>query len=182
MRCKASNHDGSACQAHAIRGGAVCRMHGGAAGHVRRAAERREELGRAEMAVKRLAAVAGPATPVTDPLEALAALAGEAVRFKDLLAGFVAELESLRYSGAAGEMIRGEIQLYRQALVDCNTVLATYGRLGVDERLAAVEEARADLLADVVRRALADPELGLSAEQVAVGETVVARHLRAVAS
>lgn len=179
MRCKAKrNRDGEPCAAHAVRGGTVCMAHGGSAGQVRRAAARREVAAEAEAAVKRLAAVAEPATPVHDPLEALAALAGEVIRWKDLLAAHVADLDGLRYTGIAGEQVRGEIALFGQALDRCNTVLATYARLGIDDRLAQVEERRAELLADVVRHALADPELGLSDEQRAVGESVVARHLR----
>lgn len=41
MRCTAKNHDQTPCGAYAIRGAAVCRMHGGAAPQVRKAARLR---------------------------------------------------------------------------------------------------------------------------------------------
>lgn len=39
--CAAHRTDGEECRAPAIRGGKVCRVHGGSAGHVKAAAERR---------------------------------------------------------------------------------------------------------------------------------------------
>lgn len=180
MQCTAKRQDGEPCRQHALAGANVCIKHGGHAPQVRRAAARRVELARAERAVARFAAMAEPATPVADPLAALAALAGEATKLKDILAGFVAELESLRYQGVAGEQVRGELILYGQALDRCNTILATYGRLGVDERLAKVEEAKLALLASVINAVLADQELALTNEQRAVAPAAVVRHLEAV--
>ena len=43
VKCRAHNRDGSPCGSHAMRGGAVCRMHGGAAGQTRRKAQERLE-------------------------------------------------------------------------------------------------------------------------------------------
>lgn len=39
--CRATRRDGTPCGAYAIRGGTVCRMHGGAAPQVKAAAARR---------------------------------------------------------------------------------------------------------------------------------------------
>jgi hypothetical protein len=180
VKCKAKRHDGEPCQAHAIRHAAVCRVHGGSAKQVRQAAARREAMAGAESAVKRLAAVAEPSTPVVDPLEALAVLAGEVLRWKDLLAAHVADLDGLRYSGISGEQVRGEIMLFGQALDRCNTVLSTYARLGIDERLVRIEEQRADMIAVIIRAVLADRELALTDEQTALAPAVVVRHLQAV--
>lgn len=41
LRCHAHRSDGEPCGNYAIVGGTVCRMHGGAAAHVRAAADRR---------------------------------------------------------------------------------------------------------------------------------------------
>ncbi len=136
----------------------------------------------AEATVKRLASVAGPAEPVTDPLSALASLAGEALRLKGLLAEMASELEDIRYRGATGEQVHGVFTAYRQAMMDLNTILTGYARLNIDERLARVEDRRVELLAEVIRATLADPDLALSIEQAAVAPAVVARHLRLVAS
>jgi hypothetical protein len=160
----------------------VCRAHGAGARQVRKAAERRQTVAAAETAVRRLATVAGPAQPVTDPLSALASLAGEALRLKNLLAEMASELEDIRYRGVTGEQVHGVFTAYRQAMMDLNTILTGYARLNIDERLVQIEEARADLLAEVIRSTLADPDLNLSIEQAAVAPAVVARHLRAVAS
>ena len=55
MQCKAhSSRTGKRCRRHAIRGGAVCYVHGGAAPHVRRKANERL-LFMADPAIERLA-------------------------------------------------------------------------------------------------------------------------------
>ncbi len=55
-RCRATRRDGTQCRSYALRGAAVCRMHGGAAKQVRRKAAARIEasLDRAAIAVVRL--------------------------------------------------------------------------------------------------------------------------------
>jgi hypothetical protein len=53
VRCTAHRTSGQPCRAWAIRGGYVCRTHGGAIGHVRAKANERWELARIERMVAR---------------------------------------------------------------------------------------------------------------------------------
>jgi hypothetical protein len=122
----------------------------------------------------------GHADPIDNPLTELAKLAGEVVAWKELIAGYVADLNSVRYSTDAGEQVRGEIVLFERALDRCAVVLTAIARLNIDDRLARVSERQAATVADALSAVLAD--MGMSHEQQREARTRVARHLRSVAS
>ncbi len=96
MKCTAHRQDGKNCKAQAIRGGSVCRVHGGSAPQVRQAATRRL-------------------------LEALDPAAGELVRIAlngKVERDRIAAIKELFERAAFGEVKRIEItQLPDQALV-----------------------------------------------------------------
>ena len=76
-RCSATNREGKPCGAWAIKGGGVCRVHGGSAPQVRRKANMRLDLGVVRDAVHRLRgdppALGVVDTPATvDPAETAA--------------------------------------------------------------------------------------------------------------
>jgi hypothetical protein len=79
------------CRAYALKGTNVCKIHGGNARQVKAKAQRVTAEAQATKRLGKLSAVLGPADPVDNPLTALSALAGEVLRFKDLLAGQVAD-------------------------------------------------------------------------------------------
>ena len=166
------------CKASAVTGTNVCRMHGGSAKQVRAKAQRVTAEQQAAQRLGRLAAVLGPADPVENPLTALSALAGEVLRFKDLLAGQVAELNTLRYEGKAGEQVRAELLLFERALDRCNTVLGNIARLNIDERLAAISERQAERVIAAIDAAL--DEADVPDDRRTTARRAAARHLRAV--
>jgi hypothetical protein len=134
--------------------------------------EARRELGR-------LGAILGPVDAVADPLTELGKLAGEVMRWKNLLAERVAELQAIRYEDAkGGEQLRSEVALWERALDRCTTVLATMARLNIDERLAAINERQADRVLRAIDMALE----AAGVEQARRGEAklAAAKHLRAV--
>lgn len=141
---------GLRCGRLANRGTTVCRVHGGNAPGVRAKAIERlvEEKARAELG--KLAALLGPADPVEDPLRELLQLGGEARRWKELLAGRVAELTSVGYEGIAGEQLRAEVAVFERALDRLAGILATIARLNIDERLAKISEQQTDVMLKVV--------------------------------
>ena len=162
------------CKNHPMRGSKVCRMHGGGTPQARAKAAARRVEAEARRAFGRLADFS---TPIGDPLTELSRLAGDVVAWKNFLAGRIENLETLRFEDLKGsEQIRGEIQLFRQALLDCNTILSTMGRLNIDQRLAAVTEQQADLLNTALTAALAD--MGLTHDQQREARSRVAAHLR----
>lgn len=150
----------------------ACRLHGGNMRNHRAAAVKTaaaNELARLNVA------------PVADPLTALAEIAGEVVAWKNAMAGKVNELTQLRYADAKGsEQLRSEVALFERALDRCEKFLSTMAKLNIDERLAAIEQQKIEMVSAALSLALA--ELGLSEQQQSEARRGVARHLRAVAS
>ncbi len=118
------------------------------------------------------------ASPVTDPLAALAGLAGQVLAWRDEMASQVNALTSLRYEAENGEQRRAEVALWERAPDRAERVLVAMVRLNIDERQVAVTEAQADMIERAVSAALADAGLDLEAQDRA--RRVVGRHLRAV--
>jgi hypothetical protein len=123
----------------------------------------------------------GSATPITDPLRALAEIAGEISRWKDLMGAHVADLKTVAYrSLEGGEQIKGEVLLYERALDRCAAVLASIAKLNIDERLAAIDERQAALVERAVIATL--DTLNLTAEEKTGAVRTLTRHLRVVAA
>ena len=151
-------------------------MHGGRAPQVKAAAERRVVEREARAMFGRLTE---HSTPVTDPLTALGGLAGHVTAWMEFLAGQVADLTQLRFTDAKGsEQIDGRVQLFRQALVDCNTVLSTVARLNIDERLAAITQEQHAMVLRAVEAAL--DAAGVAPERRGPAKKAAAGHLRLV--
>lgn len=146
-----------------------CKLHGGCAPSSRAAAVEQQ----ARKVLAQLNVV-----PVADPLSALAQIAGEVVAWKNVMAEKVNELSSLRYSTEGGEQLRAEVALFERAMDRCEKFLTAMARLKIDERLVAIEEGKARLIAEAVRAALA--ELDLPADMQTQAKVSVARHLRAL--
>lgn len=173
-QCKATaKATGQRCEKPAMRGGLVCRSHGGAARQIRQAAARRTTEAEALAALAQM-----DVQPVDDPLSELAILAGEALQWKRLLKDRVSELSSLGYAGATGEQVRASVQLYGAALDRLERVLVSIARLNIDDRLAKVNERIADQLFTAQEAAFA--ELGVSAVTAYEIREATARHLRLV--
>lgn len=180
-RCGRTNTSGERaghpCRQWPIRGGDVCRNHGGGAPQVKaRAAQRLAEqaittaLGKLDV------------KPVHDPLTALSELAGEIIAWKQLAAARVAQLQSLvqdnRMSGAEEE--RAEIKVFERAMDRAVAVLATIARLNIDERLTKISEQQAEIVKTALLGALVDAGLPREQQREVTGH--LARHLRVVAS
>jgi hypothetical protein len=164
-KCTAhSSSTGKPCGNRPALGATVCRWHGGAAPQVKAKAAERVAEEMARRALRRIADDQGPAEPVANPLLELSRIAGEALRWKRLVAEHVAQLEQLRYQGVSGEQVRAEILLFERALDRCAAVLATIVRLNIDERLAAITEQQGHVLAGVVVSVLERLDLGDKAD------------------
>lgn len=144
-----------------------CKNHGGSTPNHRRAAAREQARRTAQEALELLGREG--VTPVANPLEALANLAGEIVATKDIFRERVAQLreEAWRYSDAkGGEQLRAEIAMYERALDRSARVLADIARLKIDERLTAITEQQGQMLASVVVAVLERLDLGERAAEV----------------
>lgn len=174
LKCSGHRTDGEPCNAWAINGGTVCAVHGGRAKQVKAAAARRL----AERKAEAILAGIGDYDPVTDPLTALQSLAGRAKRFMEILEGVVAELQRIRYTTQA-EQIDGRVILYERSMDRLGKLLVDIARLDVDQRLAAIEEAKGRVIIAAVVGALADIDLSQELQQAA--RTAIARRLEVAA-
>ena len=151
--CSAKRKDGRPCGGAAMIGIDKCRMHAGRrAAAVRLQADAARQLARLDL------------PPVEDPLSELARVCGQVLGWKDMLAGKVNDLTSLRYEGeGSGEQLRAEVALWERALDRCERFLTAMARLNIDERLARISEERAEViittLTAALERAGAAPEL-----------------------
>lgn len=155
-----------------------CKLHGGSTpNHVK--AAHTEQLERdASAAVASLRSLSGPVEPITDPLRAMSVLAGEVNRYKDVLAAHVAELTSLRYQTVTGEQLRGELSAFSHALGLCNTVLTSFARLRIDDRLLAIEEKQSAGVLAALEHGLA--AAGVDGVAAAIARAETGRHLRLI--
>lgn len=146
------------CKRAPIIGQERCRQHGGI--HRNTKSERRKAILERQInaAVRKL-----DITPVEDPLTELKKLAGEVLAWKNEMSRHVGILENLRYrAGDGGEQIRGEIQLFERALDRCAAVLTAIAKLNIDERLAAISEQQAQMLATALFAAFDEAGLGIT--------------------
>lgn len=162
------------CRAWAVTGTTVCRMHGGTSPQVK--AKKARLL--AEKSARHVLTEIG-VTPLGDPLLALEDLAAEAMTLRSVLADRVAELEQENAPSAA---ILTHWRLWTEALDRAQRFVTTLAGLDLDTRRVAIAERQAVLVADVIRRVLDDPDLGLSDEQRRIATSASARHLRLVAA
>lgn len=182
--CTGHNQAGDPCKLKAIPGGTVCRFHGGGAPQVKARAAVRAEVLRWSL---------GEAH--ADPGEVLLRLVTQSARRVEMLAAELAQLveeePSLREAlvgeswvateaGSlykAGEYIRGLAQLEAQERDRCAGFAAKAVAAGLDKRRVELAERQGALIAELLRAVLADPELGLTAEQRRAVPGVSRRHL-----
>ena len=182
-RC-AGHKDGAPCGRWPTKGATVCRSHG--AGSPRVAAK---------AAVRAEVMSWGLDAPDVDPgvtlLKLLAQSAARAQRYAQEIEQLVAESPSLHEalvaetwiptenagSYKAGEYIRGLALIEAQERDRCVAFAAKAIAAGLAERSVRLAERQGQLLADMIRAVMADPELGLSVEQRAAVPAVMRRHL-----
>jgi hypothetical protein len=172
----AEGHRTRPCKLWAIRGLTVCYRHGGAPEHARAAGRRRMAEDKVEKKARALAEVLG-ADPIDNPLSALAQVAGEAMRFKDVLQQMVSELETVSTKGLNGEQVRPQVTVYERALDRAGGILEKIARLNIDERLAAINEKQAETVIRAIDAAL--EYAGVTGDAADGARKVAARLLRA---
>lgn len=167
--CGAKNRKGQLCKQRAGQGTdhigyGRCKYHGGSTPTQRKAVEGQI----IEARVQQLFGQTYDAKPVDNPLEVYAEFTGRVMAWMQALDGLVHNLESPRYASMTGEQIRGEVQLFERAMDRCNTVLATYAKLNIDERLSRITEAQQLMVLQAL-------EAGLAAVDVTGARAVEAR-------
>jgi len=154
-----------------------CKLHGGSGPGPTKGAETQRMDHEARELFGKL--VPGEAVPVTNPLAVYAEFAGRVMVWMNTMDGLLDDLRSPRFLDDKGaEQIRGEVQLFERAMDRCNSVLAAYARLKIDERLVAITEGQKSMVIAAIDRAFA--AAGITGEAAAGAKQVAARHLRVV--
>jgi hypothetical protein len=185
-RCKGKRPDGSQCQAYPVRGALVCSVHGGRAPQVAAKAKVRAEL-----------QSWGLDAPTVDPGETLLRLvsqsAARAERYArelfDKLAddedgalrkALVADVWIVDLEGEAhkaGEYVRALAKLEADERDRCANFCRIAIAAGLAERQVRLAERQGQMIAEVLRTVMGDPELGLSEAQKAALPAVARRAL-----
>lgn len=119
--------------------------------------------------------------PLDNPIAQLQMLAAEVVAFKNILGSKVEELRGWSYDDISDkEDLRAIILAYERALDRTQKTLVEMARLNIEERLARLNEAQANLLKQVVEAVLDSKELGLNKVARQTGRTILARQLTLV--
>lgn len=198
QKCAATaKRTGERCTKWPVKGATVCPSHGGRAPQVKAKAARNL----VEQDAARAVSAMGAWTPVTDPLSALADVAGEVTAVKDFLRGLVDRIveREQRHALEAGvarlmgdegglrvpdekgvEQMRAEFQAYMAMLNSTVATLATIAKLNIDERMARIEEARKTMIIEAMRRGFA--AAGVTGEAHTRGLAATVKHLRVVGS
>jgi hypothetical protein len=165
-------------------GSGRCKLHGGSTRNHEKHWDTRRAEDKARRALKDLDPLNTRPESIENPLAELSRLAGEVVRWKDILAAHVSELNSLRYRGGGEtgdtEQIRGEVVLFERALDRCERVLVSIAKLNIDERLARIDERLADMIVTALEAGL--DSIGVDGEQADRAKSVTAREMRRQAS
>lgn len=115
--------------------------------------------------------------PVDNPLAAYADFAGEVMAWKQLMAKLLEDLTTVAVTSEfQGEQIAGAVQLYERAMDRANTVLSSYARLRIDDRLAAISKQQAETVMRAIEAVIT--LLGADRDQATEARQVAARHLR----
>jgi hypothetical protein len=117
----------------------------------------------------------------SDPLTELLRLAEEVLAWKNICAAMVGQLTEIRYKATgSGEQLRAEIRLYESSMDRAARVLTDLVRLGIEDRLSRIDEARQERMIQVLDRIFDRLELS-AAQRVLIG-TVVPQEFRAAAA
>lgn len=151
-----------------------CKLHGGSTRTVRKGAQ----LRLVEREARELFGKVVPeVVPVDNPLAAYAQFAGEVMAWKELMASLLEDLSTVAVTSEfQGEQIAGAVQLYERAMDRANTVLSSYARLRIDDRLAVISKQQADMVMRAIEAVIT--LLGATGDRATEARTVAARHLR----
>lgn len=114
-------------------------------------------------------------TPVSNPLERLAALAGKLEAWLDLVEKQLAKVQSMADSEGR---LTPELRAFSLLASRLGYLLAVMSRLDLDERLAKLDRVHADRFRELVDAVMAAPELELTPEQRQLWPVLFAAEVR----
>lgn len=186
-KCKAHTRAGKPCRTAPVIGQAVCRMHGGSSPQAKSAAARRQEERAAVLAVETLG-LPRDISPTDALLEEVRWTAGHVqwlrAKVQDLQEDDLEWQQTKETTGVNGGTTHEAkpsiwYALYTNERAHLVKVTVAAITAGIEERRVRIAESQGALVADVIRRILA--ELQLTPGQQELVATVVPRQLRALA-
>jgi hypothetical protein len=155
-----------------------CKLHGGSTPTVSKGAQ----LALLERHVRRLfEQIAPEIKPVDNPLKAYGMFAGRVMAWLELMDSLLDDLTDVGYANGDGqEQVDRRVQLYERAMDRANTVLSSYARLRIDERLAQITEEQADKVLAALDAVIS--YLGATGPRAAEARRYGAAQLRLVSS
>jgi hypothetical protein len=172
-RCTAkAKGTGKRCRQAAIKGGTVCRIHGGSAGQVKRKAALRVVQQETELLVDRLGMMRD-ITPEEAIMECITEAAGNVEMYRRRLAEVGVPVD-------ADESAHPLIVLYNQERDRLFAYSSTASKIGLSETMVRISERQGELLVEVLEAVMADPMLALDALQRDAFRGVTNKHLRTV--
>ena len=170
-RCQARTTSGRPCRAHPIRGARVCRVHGGSAPQVRRAAERRLEADTVRIEAARLMDLEGEDL---HPVEHLLHELHRSAALVRVLGGRLGEVDIVTDRGAHPLWRVWTEERDRRAQLASLAL-----RAGAEERRVRIAEEQGTQVAEVIVASLTD--LGVDPDDPNVRQ-VIAGHLRSAST
>lgn len=163
---------GQPCTNFPIKGGVVCKTHGGNLPKVKTAAAARNIRDKAVRKLK-------PSQAKLDLLDELERNLRSAIEFKDALEELV-DVSNIRYEGKTGEQIRGEVQEWTRSVDRVHRIIVDIYKLGIEEKRIAIQKEQAALVAMVIRSML--DRLGLSPEQALLAPVIIKEEMLAISA
>lgn len=136
-----------------MRGQLVCRLHGGKSRGARENAEKRIADSAAEALAAQLWVSLDTVSPVQDPVDRLARMAGGLEQTADYLAEQISKMKSVEV-GEDLSRLRAQVALWERVLSQLRQALDSLARLGIADRHVRLEEARSSAVAAALTEAL----------------------------
>lgn len=196
MQCSAHTTAGDACKKDAIAGATVCRVHGGAIPAVAAKAAVRAEVMRwtigdatddpgevlLRLVTQSRMRVDAYAQVIEEKITAGQKLYGDAFNLERILIGDNMTVTMDGDAVKTSEYIRGVVQLEATERDRLAGFAAKAIGAGLAERQVRVAERQGELLAELMRAVMSDPELGFTESQREAMPRVFRRHLALVQS
>lgn len=186
-----SRKTGKPCGQGPVAGGKTCKYHGG---HTPAALKVSEKRIQEELLRMRMTTYGGPrdVEPAEALLEEVRWTAGhvqwlreqvQTLNPDEITWGLAEETEKGATEFPGTDTVKKAapsvwLQLYREERKHLSQICADCLRLGIEERRLRLAERQGSLIAEMIRKLLEDPELGLNPSQQVAGRAIASRHLR----
>lgn len=167
-----------------------CKFHGGSTPNGATAGERlmiKEESNAIVVQEAKVPATIGERLskpgPIAPPEVEVLMLAGEMKEWAGVMREKISDLNTFDITDAAGiEHARALVELYERALDRYSELIQFMIKIGVRERVVAIQEQQGQALASLVLSLITNPQLNLSSIQIDLARTLFSERARAMGS